>query len=459
MRMPNEAIARDSLFISKATPADDAFVLWLAPRLEAAGYRVFADILRLDGGDVWRPKLTLALRQGAARMLLCCTDDTLARRGVIEEIGIGEEVARELGITDFILPLRLQPFRKVFGIGELQYIDFVDGWASGLSRLLETLQKKGVPKASGGVVQPAWAVYLRRMAVRIEAVPEPLTSSWLRVLHMPDRINFVRPLGATTEAQRFATVQTVSLPLVAFGDGFWTFGNGTDLQNAFPAAGRCEVHSSVSYDGFLEQGCQKLGITPRDAGNLINSLLRQAWEKNCLRRGLTPHSYASDVGFHVGENLLPVGKRVGWGRQGSRRNSVLRNRAKGRLWEFGVSATASRFPFPHYRLKGRVRFSERDVRTGPEMVIEGWRQGKVRRSTCSGWRNKAWHGRLMAFMEVLAGESPYVDLPVGAGLSITLDGMPIQCTAPVTARQTFVMDEDAEEADPTTIQGYQEFDE
>jgi len=31
-------ISRDLLFISKATPEDDEFVLWLAPKLEAAGY-------------------------------------------------------------------------------------------------------------------------------------------------------------------------------------------------------------------------------------------------------------------------------------------------------------------------------------------------------------------------------------------------------------------------------------
>jgi hypothetical protein len=43
-------IVRNIVLISKATPGDDEFVLWLAPRLEAAGYTVFADILNLEGG-------------------------------------------------------------------------------------------------------------------------------------------------------------------------------------------------------------------------------------------------------------------------------------------------------------------------------------------------------------------------------------------------------------------------
>jgi hypothetical protein len=39
------AIARDVIFICKATPGDNEFALWLGPRLEEAGYTVFADLL------------------------------------------------------------------------------------------------------------------------------------------------------------------------------------------------------------------------------------------------------------------------------------------------------------------------------------------------------------------------------------------------------------------------------
>ncbi len=44
---------RDAIFISHATPEDNAFTLWLGGRLTALGYRVFADVLRLKGGDDW----------------------------------------------------------------------------------------------------------------------------------------------------------------------------------------------------------------------------------------------------------------------------------------------------------------------------------------------------------------------------------------------------------------------
>ena len=125
---------REVVFISKATPGDDEFVLWLAPRLEVAGYTVFADILTLEPGDRWRREITATLQNKAVKMLLCCRDTTLNKIGVQEEIGIASDLVKELKDPRFIVPLRLEPYKKLFGIGELQWIDFLGSWASGPPR-------------------------------------------------------------------------------------------------------------------------------------------------------------------------------------------------------------------------------------------------------------------------------------------------------------------------------------
>ena len=52
--MSKSTTDRDVIFITKATPEDNEFTEWLAPRLEAAGYKVFADILNLEAGERWR---------------------------------------------------------------------------------------------------------------------------------------------------------------------------------------------------------------------------------------------------------------------------------------------------------------------------------------------------------------------------------------------------------------------
>ena len=114
-----EPSARSVLFISKATPGDDEFALWLAPRLEAAGYEVFADIVTLQAGTRWRKEITGTLQNRAVKMLLCCSDETLARDNVQEEIGIALDLVKEIPDPKFVIPLRLKPYKKIMGIGEV----------------------------------------------------------------------------------------------------------------------------------------------------------------------------------------------------------------------------------------------------------------------------------------------------------------------------------------------------
>jgi hypothetical protein len=65
-----KASPRTKLFISKATPGDDAFALWLATRLEAEGYEVFADILDLDAGWLAQEDHRQFTRQGRQNALV-----------------------------------------------------------------------------------------------------------------------------------------------------------------------------------------------------------------------------------------------------------------------------------------------------------------------------------------------------------------------------------------------------
>jgi hypothetical protein len=176
---------RTVVFISKATPGDDEFVLWLAPRLEAAGYEVFADILTLEPGTRGRKEITDTLQQRTTKMLLCGRTATLEREGVQEEIGIAEDLVKELGDKKFIIPLRLEKYKKVFGIGELQYVNFERGWAEGLAKLLDTLKRQRVPRLRAAVINPNWELYRRRSAIPLLNEPERLTSNWVRVAECP----------------------------------------------------------------------------------------------------------------------------------------------------------------------------------------------------------------------------------------------------------------------------------
>jgi len=445
---------RTKLFISKATPGDDAFALWLAPRLEAAGYEVFADILELDIGDSWRTKLTTMLQDNAVKMILCCSDETLSRKGVLQEIGIAADLMARIPDPNFILPLRMREYRPVFGIVDIQYTDFEEGWAIGLEKLLKSLERLNVPRLQKPPIQPEWAAYHRRRSIGLRDEPEILTSNWLRILSVPDELNYVVPTGATNRGALKESASTFAYPLVPHAEGYISFASALDFDDHFSGAGGFAVKESIPYENFVEDGSGILSIEAREATRMIVNLYRQAWEKHCKRAGFLSHEFSNGVAQIVQDGQVDVGQRIPWGRQGQRRNSMLRNIARGRLWEYGVSARVSLFPFPHYRLKSRVLFSDLDDNQKPTLITEHRVQHRLRRSIAGSWRNKAWHGRLMAFLEVLAGESPYVALPLGSLLHVQVDAMPIQATSPVSARQTNKLGEDGEETDVTTLDGH-----
>ena len=330
------------MFISKATPGDDEFVLWLAPRLEAAGYTVFADILTLEPGDRWRREITGTLQNKAVKMLLCCRDSTLKKIGVQEEIGIASDLVKELKDPRFIIPLRLEPYKKLFGIGELQWIDFLGSWASGLHDLLDALEKQNVPRAPGGAaINPNWENYRKRLAIRVEKAPEVLTSNWLRVASLPDVIHYYHPPGPINLELMERACRKSVIPAEVYQRGFFSFASPEEIERDFANVAIFEIHSEHKLMDLLESGSQSPNIKPREAQNLVSSMFRRAWENFCRSKGLYEHLFSSQTAFHVGESQMPLGKRISWGQQGQRRSSMLRNGAGGKVWQYGMSATPS----------------------------------------------------------------------------------------------------------------------
>jgi hypothetical protein len=131
---------------------------------------------------------------------------------------------------------------------------------------------------------------------------------------------------------------------------------------------------------------------------------------------------------------------------------MLRNAAGGKVWQFGVSATPAFWPYLHFKLKARVLFAELTSGNRAGAVI-GDRaiQHRLRRTICKGWRNKQWHGRLMAFLELVSGETLCITVPLSGASAITLDDRPILFTSPVTTALPNMMEDDAEETDDSTL--------
>ena len=444
---------RNTIFISKATPEDDDFVLWLAPKLEAAGYTVFADILELRPGERWRNSVTTTLQDKAIKMLLCCTDIGLSKTGVQEEIDIGLELGKQLEDARFVIPLRLQPYKKLFGIAGLQWVDFIGSWARGLDELLEALADECVPRREGVSINVNWEAYKRRRAIKVEAIEEPLTTTWLEIPSLTHRIRYFQPTGVVDHTLLTQCCAMSEFPAEIYQRGFFTFMDQAGIDKNFQTAGKFKPHSEHDLASFIKDGALSPKIEARDASNKVMSLFRRAWNKLCRDRRLLEYAYSKQLGFHAGTNQIGIGKYARWKMGEFSSRSMLRNIARGKVWHYGVSATPAFWPFPHFKLKARVLFTELEKGDSGTIIEDTKKQHRLRRGVCSGWRNMTWHGRLIAYLDILSEQNDYIALPVSSHSHIQLHAQPVSLISPVSTQLPTELGDEYEESDLTTLGG------
>ena len=215
--------------------------------------------------------------------------------------------------------------------------------------------------------------------------------------------------------------------------------------------GRFRVTCSVPIVQFVEQGSRRLGLLRQPASNIVNTMFKEAWFAFCRERGLLEYRYSGSIGFHASPDLAATGQRIPWGRQGTRRSSMLRNAAKGHIWQFGVTALPTFWPFWHFKLKSRVLFAADNGTPSGLAIDDAKKMHRLRRSVCKGWRNKQWHGRMLAFLELLSGESAFIRLPLSASSAVIMEATPILFSSPVSTALPDILDADDEEADPSTL--------
>jgi hypothetical protein len=388
--------AREALFISHASPEDNAFTLWLGAKLSARGYEVFADVLRLRGGDDWERILENAIREQAAKVLLVATPHGVQKQGVRNEITIATQTAKKIGDSQFIVPLRLAPFDAPLQIAHAQYIDCAQGWALGLSGLLSLLTELKIPRAGGAANAGLWQGVQLKDARPISATPERLVSNWLALDAVPARILFYDFKGGISIGNAQKAIQESSIPVAAFNRGFLSFAPLHQLQDYFGPNLPLECVAERSTDDFLDEGWPDLHLAVRDARPKFTDLVRQSFDSLFQRKDLKSFEIASGRLAWWPTAARATLKRLSFnwtdGPSGSRQ-IVGRSNKRGFHWHYGVTCWARTAPVRHVRVAGRVVFTY----DGHSPLGDAKRLHRLRRSFCKSWRNDKWRDLLLAF--------------------------------------------------------------
>jgi hypothetical protein len=186
---------RKLIFISHANPEDNLVAQWLSLQLAKEGYPVWCDLTKLLGGeDVWR-NAEEAIRKGTIRFLYLISKTSNAKDGPLMELSIARAVQKEIGITNFIVPIKIDNLDySLFNIEikRLTAIDFAKSWAIGLQQLLENFSKNGIkkePSFGPSTVSDWWKTQFN-LKNKIIYEKEAYFSNWFKIKTLPEHIYF-----------------------------------------------------------------------------------------------------------------------------------------------------------------------------------------------------------------------------------------------------------------------------
>jgi hypothetical protein len=439
---PSEASA---LFISHANPEDNVFTLWLGAKLEALGYEVWADVMRLHGGSDWETKLEWALRERARKVLFVGTPESATKRGTRNEIEIATAVAADRKDEEFIIPLRLRPYRSPFRIAHAQYIDFAKrGWANGLAELLETLSAFGMVPDEKRDTSTIWRVIQTLHAKPTVQSPESLISNWLKIEGLPPVIRYIDFAGGIVRDLADQRIRTSPFQAVPHFRGFLSFATEADLAPHFGPHLPLKVVAEIPTDRFIENGwSEPARIHPREARRYFVAMANQALAAMFVERGLSAHRMGERrTAWWPQLDVAPINKvAFRWDGVSGLRQLQGVSAKRNVHWHFGVSVNVHTSPFRYAHVNGTLIFSD----DGHFPMADAGRAHRLRRSFAKGWRNARWRDMLLAFLFWLAEGGDFLDAPTGSDSAIRLVLPPLRFVSPISV---VTEPDEADEDDP-----------
>ncbi len=413
---------RNIVFITHANPEDNPFAIWLGAKLASAGYEVWADVLRLRGGQDWQRLLEETIRLRACKVLFAANQVAVGKQGVRNEIQIASDTAKKIHDSDFIIPLRLGDFEKPFLVAHAQYINFERSWASGLKELLETLQDTyKVPRATGNI--GTWLDLQLINGRKLTDTTERLISTWLEVRRLPQWIYYNPDFKAVAKDH----------PKVPFKDGAIT---------CVKQKGQDCVSRRISH--LLASGWPALELAANDGWKKFADIANQAFGNVLRDKGLKSHEMASPQPAWWVPATGPQGRlSFKWpGISGSRQIQGTSTKRKVR-WHFGISASFNGVPFHHIRLKSRLIFTQ----DGNNPIESAARAHTLRRSFAKGWRNARWRDMLLSFLYWFADGTTVIDVPVASDQALVLSLPPLAFDCPVGVEDAADISQDEDDPD------------
>lgn len=395
LRRAPAAKPRKTIFISHAKPEDDELTRWLCGRLAARGYRVWADLTQLLGGDPFWTDIQNAIRYDTIRFLMIVTRTSVNRKGVKDELAEACDVARKLNDDRFIIPIKGDdlPWSEFpIQLKQLNGLDFSADWSKDFSTLLETLERGQVPKDAGDAEVSRVASLLVTARQQIRQQPEPALLNWLPISHLPEHIHYFHTSLSAKDLQAMRGL--IDIPCVPRDRLLLSFAELDAVRAAVPAEVEVEERYMLPLADFLRGNPKDAPkVEWWEAQNHLSDILRQSFGRFLKGKGLVRHD---EYRWFVPNNWRDgnIGRyRKIEDKEGYRQ---LIGKAKELTWHFGISAFVHAAEPRRLHLMPQVLFS-------PDGITPLADQKQLRRRHCKLWWNDKWRDLLSALLAELFG--------------------------------------------------------
>ena len=431
---------RNLLFVSHANPEDNHVSQWVSLQLAREGYRVWCDLTRLLGGEDFWIDIEDAIRSDAGKLIYVLSRASNVKPGPLQELHLGQSVARTHGLNDFVIPLLVDdlPHSEInIQLARTNAIDFRLGWAQGLRSLLEKLARDGIPKDARYSPDSVamWWQMARETDAKVIKRPDEYLSNWYEIRRMPSTL-YVHFMASAQE--RSWNPRAYPYPIRRVGQHLISFASADDLTKGMPTGVTIRDSEMVPTDQFMKGVHLPIRVASRDANNAVVDLLRQGWERLIESRGMSIHKMGRryEVGYlkdgKIEKNRVSIATDLG----GSRFRSIVgyRSRRDGqgktwkRFWHFAIGCTPMLRPYIGYRLIPHVLFSD----DGREIWDSSSRLHRARRSESRNWWNPEWRDRTLGIVQWLAGDGQDIHISVGSDALLEVEARPISFVSPVS---------------------------
>lgn len=415
---------RRLVFISHATPDDNEITRWLCGRLTALGYRVWADLSQLRGGDRFWADIQNAIRNESVRFLAVTSRTSIARNGVLDELAEARDVSAKLKNPNFIIPIRVDDLSWSdfpIQLKQLNGLDFSKDWAVGLKALLDTLEADAIPLDRGDPEVSRVARMLVAGREQVLSRSESGLLNWLAIQSLPRNIHYYL---TSMSASALATSRSrIGVPCVAHDRLAISFAGVDAMAGAVPDDIEVEPRYTVTLEEFL-QGTSKRGpvVDGDQAHNYLSDILRQAFEKLLSARGMVQF----DRRWFVPNGWRE--KNQGWylGPEGKEQYRVLVGKAKESVWHFAIAPTIRAREPRRIHVIPHVLFSS----DGVTPYVD---QKQLRRRHCKLWWNDKWRDLLLALLaEVFGRDREVADISLGGDATMQLSTSPLRVRIPAS---------------------------